>query len=293
MTRGHQCFCSTCRRQTEPLTSYLWILFWSAQWKTLVCTALICQRLLAAVKHLCQSGPYPQNGLNCLKRICAGGSDGLGNGSNDKDLCWGNLTGNKEWTQWASSPKHPYNHSDIFILTRWLGLLDLLSPSVLLVPPSSSWPHRTWSAQPGWGPGWETAACRSTALPHPLWIWSEQKHLRGADRGGSGWQKTAKQPCTFTLESGTHQICLCSGSDEGLHSWTLPPEASVECWPPTWEWWGSRSRPLQGQHSGNYTHSLLGLYSTHKPDTIPISRSLLGLDPFGPGIISFFSVLKV
>lgn len=35
-----------------------------------------------------------------------------------------------------------------------------------------------------------------------------------------------------------------------------------------------------------YTH-------THTPDTIPISRSLPGVDPFGPGIISFFSVLKV
>lgn len=35
------------------------------------------------------------------------------------------------------------------------------------------------------------------------------------------------------------------------------------------------------------------LFHTHKPDTIPISRSLLGLDPFGPDTISFFSVLKV
>lgn len=30
---------------------------------------------------------YSENGLNCLKRICSGGCNGLGDGSNDKNLC--------------------------------------------------------------------------------------------------------------------------------------------------------------------------------------------------------------
>lgn len=240
----------------DSLTCDIWILCWSGQWKRVIC-------YLSAVKHICQSGLYPQNGLDRLKRVRAGGSDGLGDGSNHEDLSWGNL-----WAETKTEPglagsvrftgantaesnatQAPGSSLRHLPNVPTLSLLDLLSPSVLLVPPSSSWPHRTWSARLGWGPGWETAACRSTALPHPHWIWSERKHLREADRGGSGWQKTGKQPCTFTLESVTHQICLCSGSDEGLHSWTLRPEASVECWPPTWEWWGSRSRPLQGQHA--------------------------------------------
>lgn len=34
---------------------------------------------------------YPQDGLNCLERVCGSGSNGLGNSSNEEDLCWGYL----------------------------------------------------------------------------------------------------------------------------------------------------------------------------------------------------------
>lgn len=309
-----QRFCSTWRRQMDPLTSCLWIMSWSGQWKHSYlhnCYYLELLLLLLSVRGL-----WRQRRDLSVWSLPSEWSE-----PSEEDMCWWqrwpwrwlrwqrsqlrkSVTGNKEWRKprrvskiyWTQHSGKQRSH--LYPNTLPLSLLHLLSPSVLLVPPSSSWPHRTWSAQLGWGPGWETAACRSTALPRPHWIWSERKHLRGAHRGGWGGQKTGKQPRTFKVESVPHQICLCSGSDEGPHSWTLPPEASAECWPPTWEWWGSHSRPLQGQHLGNYTHSLLkdphGVIShTHTPDITPISRSLAGLDSFGPGIISFFSVLKV
>lgn len=36
-------------------------------------------------------GIYPKDGLNCLQRICGCGSNGLCNGTDEKDLCWGYL----------------------------------------------------------------------------------------------------------------------------------------------------------------------------------------------------------
>lgn len=92
MTQGQATFLFHLEKTNGPAykLSLNNVLIWSV--KTLISApAVICQRLLPAGKDMCQIGLYPQNGLNRLKRICAGGSDGLGDGSNDKDLSGGNL----------------------------------------------------------------------------------------------------------------------------------------------------------------------------------------------------------
>ena len=135
-------------------------------------------------------------------------------------------------------------------------------PSSLLYRPSSSWPHRTWTARPGWGRGWERAECCSTEFPPPRWLWSARTHLRGKAQNTEGFHnctetttKTHNNKTTIQQHMYTHQICPCTGSAGGLRFWTLPPASSVECWPPTWEWSGSRSLPLNQQHMVSTFHS--------------------------------------
>lgn len=60
--------------------------------------------------------------------------------------------------------------------------------------------------------------------------------------------------------SGSDQICPYSGSDGALRSWTLPPEASVVCSPPTW---GSSGAHLQRLNEIKQ-EEMSGLYNAYR-----------------------------
>lgn len=186
---------------------------------------------------------------------------------------------------------------NVVFYTTTMPFLATPSPSSLLALPSSSWPRKPWTAQPGLGRGWERAECRSTEFPRPHWLWSVRKHLRGRIQKQRRVTAVHLQKINMSelLNCSTHQKCPCNGSAGGLRFWTLPPAASVECWPPTWEWSGSHSQPLHGQQIVSHHESFWSPFgdSTHIPDATPMSRSLPGLDLPGPDAVSFFSALKV
>lgn len=88
---------------TEGFVIFLILFHWSLKKDMLF--FLVAENIECSDLYLTENemSIYPQDRLNCLERVCGSGSNGLGNSSNEEDLCWGYLW--KE-TDWANSLTH-------------------------------------------------------------------------------------------------------------------------------------------------------------------------------------------